>query len=245
MILLPAAILLFVAFTLGLSLIVATANTFYRDCGHLVTVFFQAWYFATPILYRAEDFPAATQWRFRLNPAYYFIELFHDIVYFGTMAAVQLMASRHRDRAGEPGDRICHIQVARRQDGIPTLSRTARGRETAHPRPVPLIELRDVSLRFINYADKQYSLQARGARPGAPARVAGSGLRVLGLAEHQPADRPRRTRRHRRRQRSRQEHAAAAPGADLSADLGHGRGSGQRRPLDRDGRRLQFRVVRL
>jgi len=83
MILLPAAILLFVAFTLGLSLIVATANTFYRDCGHLVTVFFQAWYFATPIIYRAEDFPAATQWRFRLNPAYYFIELFHDLVYFG------------------------------------------------------------------------------------------------------------------------------------------------------------------
>ena len=83
MILLPAAMLLFMAFTLGLSLIVATANTFYRDCGHLVAVFFQAWYFATPILYRAEDFPAATQWRFRLNPAYYFIELFHDLIYFG------------------------------------------------------------------------------------------------------------------------------------------------------------------
>jgi ABC-type polysaccharide/polyol phosphate export permease len=83
MILLPGVILLFVAFTLGLSLIVATANTFYRDCGHLVTVFLQAWYFATPILYRAEDFPAPTQWRFRVNPAYYFIDLFHDIVCFG------------------------------------------------------------------------------------------------------------------------------------------------------------------
>ena len=83
MILLPAALLLFVAFTLGLSLIVATANTFYRDCGHLVAVVFQAWYFATPIIYRAEDFPATTQWRFRLNPAYYFIELFHDLIYFG------------------------------------------------------------------------------------------------------------------------------------------------------------------
>ncbi len=83
MILLPPALILLAAFTLGLSLIVATANTFYRDCGHLVGVFLQAWYFATPILYRAEDFPAAAQWRFRLNPGYYFIELFHDIVYFG------------------------------------------------------------------------------------------------------------------------------------------------------------------
>src|SRR5208283_255343 len=49
------------------------------------------------------------------------------------MAAVQLMAARHCDRAGEPGDRICHIQVARRQDGIPTLIRTARVRTIAHP----------------------------------------------------------------------------------------------------------------
>ena len=36
---------------LGLGLVVATANTFFRDCGHLVSVFLQAWYFATPILY--------------------------------------------------------------------------------------------------------------------------------------------------------------------------------------------------
>ena len=83
MILLPLALILLAGFSLGLSLIVATANTFYRDCGHLVNVFLQAWYFATPILYRAEDFPAASRWRFRLNPAYYFFELFHDIIYFG------------------------------------------------------------------------------------------------------------------------------------------------------------------
>lgn len=83
LVLLPAAILLFAAFTLGLSLVVATANTFYRDCGHLVSVILQAWYFATPILYSASDFPDTVQWRFRLNPAYYFIELFHDMIFLG------------------------------------------------------------------------------------------------------------------------------------------------------------------
>jgi ABC-type polysaccharide/polyol phosphate export permease len=83
MLFLPGAIALFAVFTLGLSLTVATANTFFRDCGHLVAVFLQAWYFATPILYRAEDFPAGSQWRFRLNPAFYFIDLFHDIVFVG------------------------------------------------------------------------------------------------------------------------------------------------------------------
>ena len=52
MLALPVVILLFAVFTLGLGLVVATANTFYRDCGHLVAVFLQAWYFATPIVYK-------------------------------------------------------------------------------------------------------------------------------------------------------------------------------------------------
>ena len=51
MLFLPLIIGLFAIFTLGLSLIVATANTFFRDCGHLVSVFLQAWYFVTPIIY--------------------------------------------------------------------------------------------------------------------------------------------------------------------------------------------------
>ncbi|MFO0890142.1 MAG: ABC transporter permease [Isosphaeraceae bacterium] len=83
MILLPLALALFAMFSLGLGLMVATANTFYRDCGHLVGVFLQAWYFATPIIYRIERFPESALWRFRLNPAYYFIELFHDIIFAG------------------------------------------------------------------------------------------------------------------------------------------------------------------
>lgn len=92
MLLLPVVIVLFLAFTMGLSLIVATANTFYRDCGHFVGVFLQAWYFATPILYSAQSFPEAAQWRFRLNPAYYFIELFHDILYHGHWPPFQTLA---------------------------------------------------------------------------------------------------------------------------------------------------------
>jgi ABC-2 type transport system permease protein/lipopolysaccharide transport system permease protein len=83
MLALPLGILLYAVFTLGLSLAIATANTFFRDCGHLVTVFMQAWYFATPILYPASGFPVESRWRFRVNPAYYFIELFHDILFAG------------------------------------------------------------------------------------------------------------------------------------------------------------------
>jgi ABC-2 type transport system permease protein/lipopolysaccharide transport system permease protein len=93
MLLLPVAILLLAIFTLGLGLIVATANTFYRDCGHLVAVILQAWYFATPILFPITRFPVGSQWRFRLNPAYYFIEFFHDVLYWGRWPRMGLLAA--------------------------------------------------------------------------------------------------------------------------------------------------------
>ncbi len=93
MLLLPVALGLFAVFTLGLSLVVATANTFYRDCGHLISVFLQAWYFATPILYRATDFDVRSQWIFRLNPAFYFIELFHSILFSGRWPHLGLLAA--------------------------------------------------------------------------------------------------------------------------------------------------------
>src|SRR4051812_40796718 len=80
LVLLPPVILLFTAFTLGLGLMVATANTFYRDCGHLVSVFLQAWYFATPILYESSSLP---RWRCWTNPAYPFIKLFQLILFDG------------------------------------------------------------------------------------------------------------------------------------------------------------------
>jgi ABC-type polysaccharide/polyol phosphate export permease len=94
MLFLPMVIGLFATFILGLSLIVATANTFFRDFGHLVSVFLQAWYFVTPIIYPVdgETFPESAQWMFRLNPAFYFVELFHDILYSGQWPRLGLLA---------------------------------------------------------------------------------------------------------------------------------------------------------
>jgi ABC-2 type transport system permease protein/lipopolysaccharide transport system permease protein len=93
MLFLPIAIVLLAVFVLGLSLIVATANTFYRDCGHLVAVFLQAWYFLTPILFPIGQFSPNLQWRFRLNPAFYFIELFHDMLVSGRWPDVGFVAA--------------------------------------------------------------------------------------------------------------------------------------------------------
>lgn len=76
---LPLAVLLLAMFTMGLGLLVATANTFFRDLGHLVSVLLQAWYFLTPIVYNVSMFPSG-QARFWLNPAYPFVRLFQTII---------------------------------------------------------------------------------------------------------------------------------------------------------------------
>src|SRR5689334_18156066 len=44
MLLLPVVVVMYTVFAAGLGLVVATLNTFYRDCGHLVGVVLQAWY---------------------------------------------------------------------------------------------------------------------------------------------------------------------------------------------------------
>ncbi len=89
MLLLPVVLGMFTMFSLGLGLIVATLNTFYRDCGHLVGVFLQAWYFATPILYPASRFEGVS-WMLWVNPAYPFIQLFQDVIYSGTWPSLSL-----------------------------------------------------------------------------------------------------------------------------------------------------------
>lgn len=79
MLLLPVAVGLFAVFAFGLGLLIATMNTFFRDCSHLVNVFLQAWYFATPILYDPKEVEVPA-WLLRANPAYPFIRLFQLLI---------------------------------------------------------------------------------------------------------------------------------------------------------------------
>jgi ABC-2 type transport system permease protein/lipopolysaccharide transport system permease protein len=92
MVLLPVVIVLFALFALGLGLAVATVNTFFRDCGHLIAVFLQAWYFATPIIYDGAQCSALGQRLFWLNPAYPFIRCFQVIVCDGAWPGTALLA---------------------------------------------------------------------------------------------------------------------------------------------------------
>ena len=80
MLMLPVAVALLATFTLGLGLILAVSNTFFRDTSHLIGVVLQAWYFATPIIYEVSRMGPAGQARCYYNPAFYFIRMFQLII---------------------------------------------------------------------------------------------------------------------------------------------------------------------
>jgi ABC-type polysaccharide/polyol phosphate export permease len=90
MLLLPVVIALFATFALGLGLILAVMNTFFRDTGHLVGVVLQAWYFATPIIYGHDKLSPATLTRCWFNPAFPFIRMFQLIIRDGQWPTLTL-----------------------------------------------------------------------------------------------------------------------------------------------------------
>ena len=90
MTLLPVVILLFAVFALGMGLVLAVANTFFRDTAHLITVILQAWYFATPIIWGENGLPRTLEARCWLNPAFPFIRMFQLIIRDGQWPSLTL-----------------------------------------------------------------------------------------------------------------------------------------------------------
>ncbi len=158
LVVLPVVIVLFSAFTLGLGLIVATTNTFFRDCGHLVAglppgvVLRDADHLRPRPVPKDRALAVLAEPGVPVHPAVPGDHLRRPV------AAVDVVLGGRRHCDGEPGGRLCRIQGARRQVRLPPLGDPA-GASGGRPRPGALVELRDVSLRFVSYFDKQYSLK--------------------------------------------------------------------------------------
>jgi ABC-type polysaccharide/polyol phosphate export permease len=94
MLLLPAVIAVQVIFTVGVGLILATANVFYRDTQIIMEVVMLAWFFMTPIFYPVEILPRNYEfwgmtfdvWRWVniLNPMASIIATYRVILYNGS-----------------------------------------------------------------------------------------------------------------------------------------------------------------
>lgn len=79
----PIYLILFFFFCCGASLILATITVFFRDMEHMYSVFLTALHFLSAIFYPPDIIPSKYQFILTMNPLYYFIEGFREIVYYG------------------------------------------------------------------------------------------------------------------------------------------------------------------
>jgi len=82
--------LVLTAFGLGLALMFAVANVYFRDTQHFLSIFMQFWFYATPIVYPATLVPDSTELLgvriplrtlYELNPMEHFVAVFRALLY--------------------------------------------------------------------------------------------------------------------------------------------------------------------
>ncbi|MEJ7726317.1 MAG: ABC transporter permease [Actinomycetes bacterium] len=82
--------LVLTAFGLGLALMLAVANVYFRDTQHFLSIFMQFWFYATPIVYPATLVPDSTRLLgvqiplrtlYELNPMEHFVAVFRSLLY--------------------------------------------------------------------------------------------------------------------------------------------------------------------
>lgn len=84
LLLLPLMITLLFLFALGVTLLLATLNVFFRDTRFLWSVISLLWTYATPIFYPDTIWPEKLRPLFHLNPMYHYIDFLRQIVIGGT-----------------------------------------------------------------------------------------------------------------------------------------------------------------
>jgi ABC-type polysaccharide/polyol phosphate export permease len=99
--LLPVTILIQVVFTIGLTLILATLNVFFRDTQIILGVITLAWFFLTPVFYPINAVPPEAQvlgytinaqlWLRRLNPMASIIASYRDLLYWGAPTGLDFL----------------------------------------------------------------------------------------------------------------------------------------------------------
>jgi lipopolysaccharide transport system permease protein len=85
---LPALIAVQSIMTLGLGLVIATCNLFFRDLERLVGLLTQLLFYLTPIIYTVDKVDAEYVWIFYANPFASIVLCWQGLFYYGTVPAV-------------------------------------------------------------------------------------------------------------------------------------------------------------
>jgi lipopolysaccharide transport system permease protein len=82
----PALTAIQLGFILGLSLLMGTANLFFRDLERLTSILTMLWFFATPVLFGVEQLRrAGLEWMLYLNPMAPMVEGWRTVFLQGTL----------------------------------------------------------------------------------------------------------------------------------------------------------------
>lgn len=82
----PFVLLQLYIFCVGLGLFLAQANVFFKDTQFIYNAVTTAWLYLTPIFYPLESLSGRVVWVVKhLNPMYFYIGQFRDLVYYGRM----------------------------------------------------------------------------------------------------------------------------------------------------------------
>ncbi len=114
---LPLAILILFLQTLGFALLFSVLAVYFRDTQYLLNFGLQLLYFVTPILYEESFWPPELAPFFRLNPMYWQVRLFHQLIYYGQIPTVADWAMA----GAVAGASLCvglGVMLAREQDLI-------------------------------------------------------------------------------------------------------------------------------
>jgi ABC-2 type transport system permease protein len=88
----PIPLLCILALAVGMGLILSAYTVFFRDILHLYGVFLMVWNYLTPIFY-----PESLLEKYKIllfvNPLYFIIKYFREIVLYGTLPSLQLTCS--------------------------------------------------------------------------------------------------------------------------------------------------------
>lgn len=89
---LPLLVLINCAFALGLGLSLGVLNVFVRDVSQVMTVVLQLWFWMTPVVYTPDILGERFQQIIALNPMYYIVTSFQDVMLYGKAPALGPLA---------------------------------------------------------------------------------------------------------------------------------------------------------
>ena len=72
--------LLQISFTLGLGLLLATANIYFQDTNHWVNAVLLMWMFVTPVFYPAASYPEKYVLLLQLNPLAHLVGIYRELI---------------------------------------------------------------------------------------------------------------------------------------------------------------------